>query len=53
MIKTCPRCEQTVNAYCQGMLNGRSFTCPECQYWGGHTKWNEPERFRNTGEYKW
>jgi len=51
MIKDCPRCEQRVNAVCQGMMNGRSFFCPSCRYWGSHFKWNEPEKYRLSGEY--
>ena len=40
MIKQCPRCHEIGNARCSGMMNGRSFTCSNCDYWGSHYKWD-------------
>jgi transposase-like protein len=51
MNKECPRCNRDVKVYTQGMMNGRSFQCPDCNYWGSHFKWNYPERYIMTGEY--
>jgi predicted RNA-binding Zn-ribbon protein involved in translation (DUF1610 family) len=43
MIKQCPRCYEVGNCEHHGMMNGRSFTCSNCGFWGGHTKWTMPE----------